>query len=39
MQTETLSMPTTNISEREPVYRTPVAFERIGVVEKPLSIA
>lgn len=40
MQTETLSMPAaTDISNRAPVYSTPVAFERIGVVEKPLSIA
>ena len=39
MQTEALSMPTADISERAPVYRTPVAFERIGVVEKPLSLA
>ena len=28
MQTEALSMPTPDISERAPVYRTPVAFER-----------
>ncbi len=40
MQTETLSMPATpDISNRAPVYSTPVAFERIGVVEKPLSMA
>ena len=33
MQTETLSMPATaDISNRAPVYSTPVEFERIGVV-------
>lgn len=40
MQTETIApLPAADISTRAPVYRTPVAFERIGVVEKPLSMA